>query len=356
MSGLVFDIPQQQPALWQPPRSHQNRRSPAWTVLIAFCSVLIIAPSMADAAPSRTRSLEERPSRAMQPVPHGAYTPHFKNTAADPVGDTFGVGATQLDLTSLTATASDDTLVVELVFAGSVSAPDSGNPDALDGFIDLDTDQDGTTGDVPWTDFRRTDGGQTGMGNEYYVDFFGYDAVAGTVEVIEESSETLAGVAAITFDNSIARVEIPLSMIGGSGSVDVATIIGTLSELTDLAPNQGSLSATEEPGILIQDDRFRVSVEWRDFAGNEGAGRMVSRSDDSVVYYFFTADNWEMLLKVLDGCENNGNYWVFFAAVTNVEFTITVTDTQTDQQRVFVNPLGQAADAITDTSAFATCP
>ena len=63
-----------------------------------------------------------------------------------------------------------------------------------------------------------------------------------------------------------------------------------------------------------------------------------------------------MLIKVLDGCAINGRYWVFFAATTDVELTVTVTDTQENQTRVYTNPLNQAADAITDTGAFATCP
>lgn len=48
--------------------------------------------------------------------------------------------------------------------------------------------------------------------------------------------------------------------------------------------------------------------------------------------------------------------WVLAAATTNVEYTLTVTDTQTDEERVYGNPLGVQSPAITDTSAFATCP
>ncbi len=38
------------------------------------------------------------------------------------------------------------------------------------------------------------------------------------------------------------------------------------------------------------------------------------------------------------------------------EYTLLVTDTQTGAAREYFNPLGSAADAITDTGAFATCP
>jgi len=59
---------------------------------------------------------------------------------------------------------------------------------------------------------------------------------------------------------------------------------------------------------------------------------------------------------VLNGCGFNNRYWVFSAAVTNVEFTLTVRDTEADVTKTYTNTLGVSAPAITDTDAFATCP
>jgi hypothetical protein len=104
--------------------------------------------------------------------------------------------------------------------------------------------------------------------------------------------------------------------------------------------------------------RFEIKVEWVDFSGNAGSGRRVggpAGTSDSGLFYFFDADNWEVLIKVLDGCGFNGHYWVFAAATTNVAYTITVTDTAAGRDRVYSNPLGTAAAAITDVEAFATC-
>ncbi len=107
----------------------------------------------------------------------------------------------------------------------------------------------------------------------------------------------------------------------------------------------------------LNQSRFEVEVEWRDFAGDTGLGRAVSHgSADSGLFWFFTPENWEMLVKVLDGCGINGYHWVFAGATTNVEYTLRVTDTETGQVREYFNPLGRSAPAITDTSAFATCP
>jgi len=112
------------------------------------------------------------------------------------------------------------------------------------------------------------------------------------------------------------------------------------------------------PTILcLNDNRFQVEVEWLDFQGNTGSGRVVRfRSDHSGLFWFFEEDNWEMLVKVLDGCTFNDHFWIFAAASTNVGYTLRVTDTQTAAIAEYFNPLGHGASAIADTRALAVCP
>ncbi len=48
-------------------------------------------------------------------------------------------------------------------------------------------------------------------------------------------------------------------------------------------------------------------------------GTMVpGATNESGLFWFFDDDNWEMLVKVLDGCGTNGHFWVFLAAATDV--------------------------------------
>lgn len=108
--------------------------------------------------------------------------------------------------------------------------------------------------------------------------------------------------------------------------------------------------------LCLNSDRFQVEVDWKDFSGQEGNAVAFPRSDLSGTFFFFDPDNTELLLKVLDGCAFNGHFWVFFSATTDVEYTLTVTDTDSGQSRVYDNPLGGPSPAITDTQAFATCP
>lgn len=112
-------------------------------------------------------------------------------------------------------------------------------------------------------------------------------------------------------------------------------------------------------GFAVQRDRFCVEAEWATDQGTAGIARTVPhRSDDSVLFWFFAPDNWELQVKVLDACVVNGHFWVFFAATTNVEFELRVFGRGSSNfvnpllWRTYRNPQGHPADAVTDTAAF----
>ena len=58
---------------------------------------------------------------------------------------------------------------------------------------------------------------------------------------------------------------------------------------------------------------------------------------------------------MLDGCLVNDRVWAFISGTTNVGYTVTVKDTVSGAERVFVNPLGQTSDTVLDTDAFQSC-
>lgn len=103
--------------------------------------------------------------------------------------------------------------------------------------------------------------------------------------------------------------------------------------------------------VYLRDDRFRVEVNWTDFDGNSGFARPDKLSNTTTNFWFFNAANIELTLKVIDGRPVNGNFWVFFGSLSNVTFTVTVTDTETGQVATYENPPGTFA-SIGDTSAF----
>jgi len=116
--------------------------------------------------------------------------------------------------------------------------------------------------------------------------------------------------------------------------------------------------AADATHACLQQSRYRIALTWQDASGRTGVGSPVAGavSPDSAVLWFFAPSNWEMLVKVLDGCGLNQRVWVFAAATTNVAYTLTVTDTVTGKFKTYQNQAGRAAAAVTDTDAFATCP
>jgi penicillin amidase len=120
----------------------------------------------------------------------------------------------------------------------------------------------------------------------------------------------------------------------------------------------GQPCVPDDTTLCFLDDRFRVTVDWRTSFGTTGPGRVVpvGGSARSGLFWFFAPDNWEMLVKVLDGCAVNDRFWVFAASATNVEWTLRVEDTAAGELTSYTHPLGPASPAVTDTAAFATCP
>jgi len=108
----------------------------------------------------------------------------------------------------------------------------------------------------------------------------------------------------------------------------------------------GPPACTPGPATLcLLDNRFQVTVEWRDFQGGSGAGRTRPVTDDTGAFWFFDASNLELMVKVIDGRPVNGHFWVFYGSLSNVGFDLSVTDTATGAHRVFSNPTNRFASA-----------
>ena len=106
---------------------------------------------------------------------------------------------------------------------------------------------------------------------------------------------------------------------------------------------------------MLLGERFLIETTWRDFAGNTGVGTGVQLTSDSGYFWFFGESNIEVVVKTIDACSFNDRFWIFSGAMTNVQYTITVTDTLTGVTKEYSNPLGNRPRSITDTDAFATC-
>jgi hypothetical protein len=104
--------------------------------------------------------------------------------------------------------------------------------------------------------------------------------------------------------------------------------------------------------------RFSLNARFRTGAPGtaEGQGQVAVGNAGSGLFWFFGSDNWEVLVKSINGCGLNSRYWVFSAATTNVFYRLEVFDRSAGRQKIYFNYPGPPAPAVTDTSAFATCP
>lgn len=110
-----------------------------------------------------------------------------------------------------------------------------------------------------------------------------------------------------------------------------------------------------DTALCLNADRYKVEADWRT-ATASGVGHAIELTSETGYFWFFGADNVEVIVKVLEACPVNSRYWVFAAGLTNVEVTLRVTDTKSGTVRTYVNPLGAAFKPLQDTNAFPTCP
>jgi hypothetical protein len=124
--------------------------------------------------------------------------------------------------------------------------------------------------------------------------------------------------------------------------------------LTGLAPLASAQTCAPTTTVLcLSASRFRVEAQWRPAAGAAlAAATAVPITSDTGYFWFFSATNIEVVVKVLNACPVDGHYWVFASGLTNLEVMLRVTDTRTGQVRTYTSPPGGAFAPISDTSAF----
>lgn len=123
-------------------------------------------------------------------------------------------------------------------------------------------------------------------------------------------------------------------------------------------PSDTVLCLDDRPG----DQRFQVTASFHtaQAGGRSGSGQAVPLAqlgtNHGGLFWFFSPDNPEMLVKVLNGCAVDDHYWAYISAGTNVAFTVTVEDTTlANAVKTYTNPDLTEALPIQDTLALASC-
>jgi hypothetical protein len=170
------------------------------------------------------------------------------------------------------------------------------------------------------------------------------------------------GAAATSFAKSRERA-LELAETAGITATTAATPSGAgLRALAWMDAASEALTSRDAcvPGagaLCLLGGRFRVEVTWRNHRdGQTGVGTASPFSDQTGFFWFFDAANVELVVKALDGQGVNKNFWLFYGALSDVEYTIKVTDTATGAVHNYNNAGGNIC-GVGDIAAFpGDCP
>ena len=177
------------------------------------------------------------------------------------------------------------------------------------------------------------------------------DTATGAVKNYSNPQGQLASVADVTaFPGGAAKAESAAPPTGESPE-DLARVESQrLARL--LSASAPLVCTTDATDLCVNGGRFRVHVDWSvPSQGTSGVGRAVQLTTDTGYFWFFSANNVELVIKVVDGRAFNNFFWVFYGALSDVAYTITVTDTETGRVRTYTNPQGRLA-SVADVAAF----
>ncbi len=140
----------------------------------------------------------------------------------------------------------------------------------------------------------------------------------------------------------------------GGGSFQATFLIQAGSTTTTTTTTLGSTTTTlaSGPVIRLNNSRFEVSVKWVNYNdASTGSGTGVAYTKDSGYFWFTDPNNIELMIKVLDGRQINGNFWVMYGALSDQQYTITIKDTVTGTVKTYFNP-AYKLDSFSDIDAF----
>ena len=167
-----------------------------------------------------------------------------------------------------------------------------------------------------------------------------FSAVEGTLVWNDGESGARLVRVPLMADDEIERSELfdlVLSDVSGGADLPEARAVGLIQDMT------GGPGCTDREGALcLSGGRFRVEVEWQSqYNGERGTGSLQRLSDESGTATFFSPENVELVFKLLDGRAINDHHWVYYGALSDVEYWLTVTDTLHDRVVVYRNPPGE---------------
>jgi subtilisin family serine protease len=153
-------------------------------------------------------------------------------------------------------------------------------------------------------------------------------------------------------DTRTGAVKVYNNTPGECGAIDETAFQSLGDSFVDASTAATGAATTCRPGannLCLLRGRFEVRVAWRNpWDGSSGAGGTARLSDLTGAFYFTDRQNLELLTKVLD---LGGRIVFFYGTLSNLEYTITVTDLSTGAVKTYHNPGGSFCGGL-DTSGF----
>lgn len=181
----------------------------------------------------------------------------------DPIGDTGPPWASRhADIISTTATFDHQSLTFRVSFADRIYPGSSGDRAYLQGYIDIDTDQNPQTGGYSAVDLMAPPA--INLGVEFQIDLISELGHPGFVNIVsKQGGYAVVGKLPILFTDTSFSVTVPLTMLGGdNGLVNYGVGVGVQGfGQTDRVPN-GALPATSVPvpELIALDDCAGVTI------------------------------------------------------------------------------------------------
>jgi photosystem II stability/assembly factor-like uncharacterized protein len=89
--------------------------------------------------------------------------------------------------------------------------------------------------------------------------------------------------------------------------------------------------------LCLAGGRFQARLAWRGPAGNLRQAAATAFADDLGAFWWSSPNNLELAVRIADGREVNGRFWVLGGGLTDLEYDLTVTDLATGAVRLYHN-------------------
>lgn len=166
------------------------------------------------------------------------------------IGDTFGTGALQLDIIGFTTERLAQTLKLSIQFDQSITLGAQGQTDAIRGLVELDLDNNSSTGTLSRVT-ALCPAGLDPLGVELSINLFAFDLATSSAPIINANSMVITNAAIGVSENQL-NIEIPVTLLRDAINIHLAAILGPQVEGTDcLMVNVLTLDAVEVPTLNI---------------------------------------------------------------------------------------------------------